>query len=134
MKGQRKSMSFNERTALGLTKIGGSMHFFWVIVIWYTLWMLWNGFAPTQLRFDGEWFPLLLFISNLIQILYMPTLQVGQNIIQKHSEARSESEYSLTLKIEKLVKQIESLEENQCKLTTNILNELRELRGEFEDK
>lgn len=134
MKKQRDNMSFNEKTALALTTVGGSMTFFWVIVIWYTIWMLWNGFAPVQWRFDGQWFPLLLFISNLIQILYMPTLQVGQNIIKTHSETRSESEYSTTMKIEQLVEQIESLEKNQHELTTNILNELRQLRSEFEVK
>jgi uncharacterized membrane protein len=134
MKKQKEGMTFNEKTAVALTTVGGSMPFFWVIVIWYTLWILWNSFAPTKLRFDGQWFPLLLFISNLIQILYMPILQVGQNIIQRHSQTRSESEYKLIFKIDQLVEQIETLEKNQNQISIGILKEVRQLKNEFQIK
>ena len=49
-----------------------------------------NLLAPDRLQFDPPMgFVFWLFLSNLIQILLMPLIMVGQNIIGRHAEART---------------------------------------------
>ena len=127
----RKRLSFNERAALVITGAGGSMQAFWLFVFWYAGWILWNSFAPAAWRFDGQWFPLLLFISNFIQLIYLPSLQTGQNILNRHAEARAEAEYRLTRKIEKLVEQMAKMEEQQNEVAAKILAEIWKLEKEL---
>jgi uncharacterized membrane protein len=124
----RKKLSFNERAALLITQAGGSMQAFWLFVFWYGGWIAWNAFTPW--RFDGEWFPLLLFISNFIQLIYLPSLQTGQNILNRHAEARAEAEYRLTRKIEKLIEQVAEMEAKQNRLLAEVLNQQKQKGGD----
>ena len=58
--------------------------------------------APADLQFDPPMgFVLWLFISNLIQILLMPLIMLGQNIQGQHAEARAEYDLDVNLKAEK---------------------------------
>ena len=41
-----------------------------------------------------------LFISNLIQILLMPLIMVGQNLQDRYAEARAESDLEVNVKAE----------------------------------
>ena len=105
-------INFNEKTGLFLTKICGSMPFFWSILMGYFIWMVFNTIAPNTLRFDGQWFPLLLFISNFIQLIFLPILQVGQNYITKKADERAENQYKMITQIEELSIKIETLIES----------------------
>jgi uncharacterized membrane protein len=90
-----------ELLALAVTERVGTMGFFFLIAIWTTLWLGWNTLAPKPLRFDPPTaFVLWLFISNLIQILLMPLLMVGQNVLSRHAELRAEADYEVNLKTE----------------------------------
>ena len=42
-----------------------------------------------------------LFISNLIQLLLMPLIMVGQNVQGRHSESRADYDLEVNLKAEK---------------------------------
>jgi len=121
---------FNERTSGYLTNLGGSMQFFWSIIISYGCWIVYNSLVPTSMRFDGQWFPLLLFISNLIQLMFMPLLQVGQNITNKKAEERAVLQLELIKKIEELTIKIETILETQIIVQENIV---AELHGVHED-
>ncbi len=75
---------------------------FLIILVWTVFWLGWNLLAPKPLQFDPPMgFVLWLFISNLIQILLMPLIMVGQNIQGKHAEARAENDLEVNVKAEK---------------------------------
>ena len=58
-------------------------------------------FAPAGARFDpAPAFVLWLFISNLIQILLLPLVMIGQNLQGRHSELRAESDFEINQKSE----------------------------------
>lgn len=92
-------LSALDHFALWVTRHVGSTGFFLIIVAWTVLWLLWNAFAPTELRFDSfPAFELWLFISNTIQIILLPLILLGQNLQQRHSELRAETEFEVNLK------------------------------------
>jgi uncharacterized membrane protein len=90
-----------ERLALAVTVHVGSPGFFIIIGVWTIVWLLWNVLAPVRLRYDpGPAFVLWLFISNMLQILLMPLIMVGQNIQGRHAEARAEHDLEVNVKAE----------------------------------
>lgn len=61
-----------------------------------------NLLAPKSLQFDPpSAFVFWLFISNLIQIMLMPLIMVGQNLQGRHSELRAENDLEINIKAEK---------------------------------
>src|SRR5581483_4540689 len=110
----KKGLSSLEKLGLMVTNHVGSMGFFFIILIWTILWLGWNIFAPSNLRFDPyPAFVLWLFISNLIQLHLLPLLMVGQNIQSKHAELRTEHDYETNKKEEKQIETILLHLENQ---------------------
>ncbi|MBV9994681.1 MAG: DUF1003 domain-containing protein [Caulobacteraceae bacterium] len=96
-----------DRLAVFITERVGTMGFFLLILTWTAFWLSWNLLAPHSLRFDpGMAFVFYLFISNVIQILLMPLIMVGQNIQGRHSEARAEHDLEVNVKAEKEIEVI----------------------------
>ncbi|MGQ9488687.1 MAG: DUF1003 domain-containing protein [Armatimonadota bacterium] len=96
-----------ERVALVVTQRVGTMGFFFLIAGWSLGWLLWNLAMPRSMRFDPPpAFVLWLFLSNLIQILLMPLLLVGQNVLNRHAELRADNDYEVNLKAEQEVEVI----------------------------
>lgn len=96
-----------DRCALAITKYVGTIGFFLIIVIWSALWLGWNLLAPKEWQFDPPMgFVLWLFISNMIQILLMPLIMVGQNIQGCHADLRAESDLEINVKAEKEIEVI----------------------------
>jgi uncharacterized membrane protein len=90
-----------DKVAKAITKSVGSMRFFMVVLAWTLLWLGWNLLAPTPLRFDPPMgFIFWLFLSNVIQLLLMPLIMVGQNVLARHAEARSEHDFEINLQAE----------------------------------
>lgn len=90
-----------DKIALLLTNKIGTVGFFIIIACWTIAWLLWNTVAPSAFRFDpSPTFQIWLFISNLIQILLMPLIMVGQNLQGRHSEIRAENDYDVNRKAE----------------------------------
>jgi uncharacterized membrane protein len=97
----REKLSRLDRLALWITKKVGTIGFFLLIAAWTAIWLGWNLFAPDAYRFDPPTsFTFWLFISNLIQILLMPLIMVGQNLQGQHSEIRSEHDFEVNVKAE----------------------------------
>jgi uncharacterized membrane protein len=95
------------RAALWITNHVGTMGFFLIIFFWTAIWLSWNFFAPKALQFDPPMaFVLWLFISNMIQILLMPLIMVGQNIQSAHADLRAESDLDVNVKAEKEIEAI----------------------------
>jgi|SRR5579872_390194 len=97
----RSRLSPLDKLAVFITEHVGTMGFFLIIFGWTLIWLGWNLLAPDKLKFDPPMgFIFYLFISNVIQILLMPLIMVGQNIQGAHSEARAEHDLEVNVKAE----------------------------------
>ncbi len=114
-----------ERVAIWITDHVGTLGFFTTILVWTVLWLGWNLLAPTPLQFDPyPGFVFWLFISNMIQILLMPLIMVGQNLQERHSDARAQADYELNTKAEREIEAILMHLENQNDMMLEILKRL----------
>lgn len=121
----KEKLTALNKLALWITVKVGSMGFFLVILGWSAGWLLWNTLAPKVLRFDPyPAFVLWLFISNLIQILLMPLIMVGQNLQGIHSEIRAETDFRINQKSEKEIETILLKLERQNELILEILKKI----------
>jgi uncharacterized membrane protein len=104
---RRAKLSAMDRMAVWITEHVGTMGFFLIIAVWTLLWLGWNFLAPKHLQFDPPMgFVFWLFISNVIQILLMPLIMVGQNVQGSHAEARAEHDLAVNVKAEEEVELI----------------------------
>lgn len=98
-----------DKLAVAITDKVGSMGFFLAILAWTILWTGYNILASqiTSLHWKAfDPFPAFvayLLISNVIQILLMPLIMVGQNVQGRHSEIRAELDFEVNQKAEKEV-------------------------------
>jgi uncharacterized membrane protein len=121
----RKKFTGVEKLAVLITEKVGTMGFFFIILAWTAIWLTFNTLGPASLRFDPyPAFVLWLFISNLIQILLMPLIMVGQNLQGRHAEARAESDFEVNVKAEREIEAILQHLENQNELILQILDQL----------
>ena len=104
-----QSLSALDRLAIAITDKVGSIGFFLIIAGWTVLWTGYNILAsevpalhwPAFDPFPA--FVAYLLISNVIQILLMPLIMVGQNLQGRHSETRAELDFEVNQKAEKEV-------------------------------
>lgn len=129
-KQMESSYSPLERLAVAITDKVGSMGFFLIIFGWTFCWCGYNILAT---EFPGlglkpfDPFPAFvayLLMSNVIQILLMPLIMVGQNVQGRHSDLRAENDYRVNLKAEKEVKAILAHLESQQELIIKILEKM----------
>ena len=96
-----------DRLACWITDRVGTMGFFLIVLIWTVIWLAWNLLVPHSLQFDPPMaFAFWLFISNLIQLLLMPLIMVGQNVQGRHSELRADSDLDVNVKAEEEIEVI----------------------------
>ncbi|MEK7635785.1 MAG: DUF1003 domain-containing protein [Patescibacteria group bacterium] len=118
-----EKMTKIEKTALYITEKIGTMGFFFTLLIWTAIWLIWNTLMPANIRFDPvPAFVLWVFISNALQLFLLPLLMIGQNLQNRHAEARAENEYKTNLKAEKEIEIIIQHLENQNEILVEILN------------
>ena len=102
----QESLSPLERAALVITNHVGTMGFFLLIFSWTILWCGYNILAtrvPSLHWRAFDPFPAFvayLLISNVIQIMLMPLIMVGQNLQGRHSELRAENDFEVNVKAE----------------------------------
>ena len=97
-----EKLSRLDKLAMFVTNKVGTMGFFFIILTWTICWLAWNTLGPNSLQFDPfPAFVMWLFISNMIQIMLMPLIMIGQNLQSKHSEIRAEHEYETSIKSER---------------------------------
>ncbi len=92
---QKQKLTFQDRVALIITSAIGTMYAVYFFAIFLAGWMLWQAKFSNQ-PFDPYPFAFLLFIGNIVQLLLMPLILVGQNIQARHSEIRADEEYRTT--------------------------------------
>ncbi len=121
----REKLTRLEKLALVITQRVGTMGFFLIIFVWTAFWLIWNSFGAAALRFDPfPAFVLWLFISNMIQIMLMPLIMIGQNLQGRHSEARAENDFEVNVKAEREIETILEHLENQNELIVQVLHHL----------
>ena len=127
----KKPLTRLDKLAVWITDHVGSMGFFMLIFGWTTVWLLWNTLGPKELRFDPyPAFVLWLFLSNLIQILLMPLIMVGQNQQTLHADERAEADFNVNIKSELEIENILLHLENQNALILQILEHLEKPKKE----
>lgn len=92
------AMSRQDRIALVVTGAIGTMYAVYVFATFMAGWMLLQV-ALGKSAFDPYPFAFLLFLGNIVQLLLMPLIMVGQNLQSRHAEARAEEEYRTVGKI-----------------------------------
>ncbi len=114
-----KGLSPLDKVAAVITEKVGSMGFFLLILSWTIVWTGYNILASEvpALRWKAfDPFPAFvayLLISNVIQILLMPLIMVGQNVQSRHSEIRAQLDFEINQKAEKeIMVVLKNLEHN----------------------
>jgi uncharacterized membrane protein len=102
-----ESLTRSEKFAIWITDRIGTTGFFVIILIWTIFWLLWNIFAPMELRFDPfPAFALWLFVSNMIQLFFLPLIMISQNLQERHAEMRAENDFEINLRAEREIEAI----------------------------
>jgi len=74
-----------------------------------------------------------LFISNLIQLLLLPLIMVGQNLLNRHTELRADADFEINQKAEEEIEAVLLHLEHQAAAIEHqgelILQVLRRLEG-----
>lgn len=123
----RESLSTLERVALLASERVGSMGFFFLLLVITVSWILWNTYGPAGLLFDPfPAFVLWLFISNILQLLLLPLIMIGQNLQARHAEVRAEADFDVNVRAEKEIKEILHHVEKQEKLSLELLRRIDE--------
>jgi uncharacterized membrane protein len=121
----RERLSGLDRIAVWITRHIGTMGFFLVVAAWTILWLGWNFLAPEGWKFDPPMgFVFWLFLSNVLQILLMPLIMLGQNIIGRHAEARAEHDVEINIEAEQEIEVILEHLEYQNQILMAILKKL----------
>ena len=111
--------------AIWITEKVGTSGFFLVIFFWTLIWIGWNTLGPKEFQFDEyPSFVFWLLISNLIQILLMPLLLIGQNLQSKHSKEIAEADFYINNKAEGEIETILIHLENQNEMIDEIVKKL----------
>ena len=114
-----------DKLAIFVTKKIGTMGFFFLIAGWTTAWLLWNTLGPIEVRFDPyPAFVLWLFISNLIQILFLPLIMVGQNLLGRHAELRAEADFEINKRAEEKIESVLAHLQSQHRVILEIMKKL----------
>lgn len=85
-----------DKIALVITTAIGTMYAVYFFALFMAGWMLWQG-AFAHKPFDPFPFAFLLFLGNIVQLLLMPLIMVGQNIQGRHAQIRADEEYKTTM-------------------------------------
>ncbi len=121
----RIRLSALEEFATFITHHVGSMGFFIVLLCWTLGWLGWNIFAPAEMRFDpAPAFVIWLFTSNVIQLILLPLIMVGQNLEGRFADKRAEADFRINEKAEKEIEAALAHLENQNELLLEILRKI----------
>ncbi len=114
-----------DRLALWITERVGTVGFFLLVFVWTLCWLGWNLLAPQALQFDPPMaFVFWLFISNVIQLLLMPLIMVGQNLQGRSSELRAQRDLEINVRAEEEIESILSHLEYQNAILLALVQKL----------
>jgi len=121
----RDKFSVLEDMAVKITHGVGTLGFFFILALWTLGWLLWNLFGPLGMRFDpAPAFVIWLIISNIIQLILLPLIMVGQNLEGKFSEQRAQEDFEINQKAEHEIEVIIAHLENQNELLLELIHKI----------
>lgn len=121
----RQALSNSERFAVFMHKHIGSLGFFFLIIFWTLGWLAWNMFAPYEYRFDpAPAFVIWIFASNILQLVLLPVIMVGQNIEGRAADWRAQTDLEINQKAEREIETAIAHLENQNELLLEIIRKL----------
>jgi uncharacterized membrane protein len=121
----RSSLSSLELFAVSVTKAVGSMGFFFILTLWTIGWLFWNLYGPLHLRFDpAPAFVIWLFASNIIQLILLPLIMVGQNLESKFADERAQADFEINRKAEHEIEVVIAHLENQNELLLELMRKI----------
>jgi uncharacterized membrane protein len=127
----RQTLGVQDRIALVVTGAIGTMYAVYFFATFMLGWMIWQS-ALTHHPFDPYPFAFLLFLGNIIQLLLMPLIMVGQNIQNRHAELRSDEEFKTTMTsyhdIEAILKHLDAQDAEllrQTKLLEQVVSQMK---------
>ena len=119
------SLSAAEKFAAYIHRQVGSLTFFFIILAWTIAWLAWNIWGPVELRFDpAPAFVIWLFASNILQLVLLPVIMVGQNIEGRAAEWRAQMDFEINQKAEREVEIIIAHLENQNELILELARKI----------
>ena len=125
-----EQLSALDTFALKITNKVGTFGFFLTIFTWTVIWTGYNILAslvPSLHWKAFDPFPSFvayLLISNVIQILLMPLIMVGQNLQSRHSDLRAQNDYEVNLKAEQEIELILTHLEYQNEILIKMVEKL----------
>lgn len=124
----RATFSPLERFAVKITQTVGTIGFFFILAIWTLSWLLWNLYGPFEWRFDpAPAFVIWLFSSNIIQLILLPLIMVGQNLEGKFADQRAEADFEINQKAEHEIEIIIAHLENQNELLLELMRKVERM-------
>ena len=87
LKSVKKIRAFNEWFAIQATDKFGTMGMFWLFVVW--------SFAPYIPLLTGAREAILYVSSGVIQLIALPLLMVGQNLVGRAAEVRAQADHEM---------------------------------------
>ena len=131
-------MSVSIKIADAITEYAGTIGFFLLHVMWFTLWVFANiGWFGPKYMFDPFPFGLLTMIVSLEAIFLSTIILMSQNVASKKTEMRSEHEYQVNLETEKNVAEILAMVKDIRKdssIRTEHIVDLKETVEEISDQ
>ena len=123
--GRYAHLTFSEKFAVFLHRQVGSLKFFFLIFFWTIGWLGWNIWAPAEYRFDpAPAFVIWLFASNILQLILLPVIMVGQNIEDRATEKRAELDFEVNRKAEEEIETIIAHLENQDEMLLQLMRKI----------
>ncbi|HSX33728.1 MAG TPA: DUF1003 domain-containing protein [Candidatus Saccharimonadales bacterium] len=127
----KAGLHVQDKIALAITTAVGTMYAVYFFTLCLAGWMLWQG-AIAKHPFDPYPFAFLLFMGNIVQLLLMPLIMVGQNIQSKHAELRADEEYQTTLTsyhdLEAILRHLDA-QDQQLLRQTKLIEELMQKKS-----
>ena len=121
----RATLTGAERFAVAMHRLIGSLGFFFLILVWTIVWLAWNMFAPAELRFDpAPAFVIWLFASNILQLILLPIIMVGQNIEGRAAEWRAQKDFEVDRQAQQEIEVIIAHLENQNEMLLEIVRKI----------
>ena len=124
-KPHRSVLKKSERFAVAMHRMIGSLGFFFLILAWTIIWLAWNMFGPIEMRFDpGPAFVIWLFASNILQLILLPVIMVGQNIEGRAAEWRAQKDFEVDRHAQQEIEVIIAHLENQNELLLELARKI----------
>lgn len=113
----------NARIARRVTAVIGTMYAFYAFALVMAGWILWQAFLSPK-PFDPYPFAFLLFLGNLVQLLLMPLIMVGQNVQSAHADAREQADFDVDRKaeeeVEALTRQLQAIDRRTIEILARL--------------